>query len=140
MGIFLIEMKPNSTFTLPPTTEGTNRSIYYVTGKGLVANDVELEFPSQSNVDPLADIKFENKGTELVQVLVLQGKPIGEKVVQHGPFVMNTQQEIYEAFDDYQKTKFGGWPWEQHAVVFPREKGRFLKLNDGKEITPPTPK
>ena len=48
----------------------------------------------------------------------------------------NTQQEIRQAFADYQKTQFGGWPWDEDAVVFPRDKGRFALL-DGVETNPP---
>lgn len=36
-------------------------------------------------------------------------KPLGEPVVAHGPFVMNTEQEIQEAYDDYRRGKFGTW-------------------------------
>ena len=50
---------------------------------------------------------------------------------------MNTQSEVQQAFADYRRTKFGGWPWPQDAMVFPREKGRFALL-DGLELGPPT--
>ena len=61
---------------------------------------------------------------------------IGEPVAQHGPFVMNTQQEIQQAFADYRRTEFGGWPWPEDAMVFPREKGRFSLMNK-EETFPP---
>lgn len=41
-------------------------------------------------------------GTSGARVLVLAGKPIGEPVVQYGPFVMNTREEIEQAIADYQ--------------------------------------
>ncbi len=39
--------------------------------------------------------------------LLLGGEPLGEPVVQHGPFVMNTGQEIYQAIQDYQSGRMG---------------------------------
>lgn len=57
---------------------------------------------------------FENKGTvftleatENAVVLILSGEPINEPVVSHGPFVMNTKQEIIQAIEDYNMGKFG---------------------------------
>jgi quercetin 2,3-dioxygenase len=45
-----------------------------------------------------------------LEVLVLGGRPIGEPVVQYGPFVMNSRQEIAEAFEDFQKGRMGTIP------------------------------
>ncbi len=57
---------------------------------------------------------FENKGEEFTiqasenaQVLVLSGEPINEPIAAHGPFVMNTRQEIMQAMHDYNTGKFG---------------------------------
>lgn len=66
------------------------------------------------------------------ELLVLQARPIGEPVAQYGPFVMNTQAEIHQAFADYRRTEFGGWPWSANDPVHPRDKGRFAEHADGK--------
>jgi redox-sensitive bicupin YhaK (pirin superfamily) len=44
-------------------------------------------------------------GREGLRVIVLAGKPLGEPVVQYGPFVMNTRAEIEQALDDYRQGK-----------------------------------
>jgi hypothetical protein len=67
-----------------------------------------------------------------VDILLLQGRPIGEPVVQHGPFVMNKREEIQRAIQDYQRTRFGGWPWPSEAPVHDRDAGRFAKHADGR--------
>ena len=40
-------------------------------------------------------------------VLIISGEPIKEPIAAHGPFVMNSRQEIMEAFQDYENGKFG---------------------------------
>jgi redox-sensitive bicupin YhaK (pirin superfamily) len=42
------------------------------------------------------------------KAILISGKPLGEPIVQHGPFVMNTKEEIYQAIKDYQEGRLGG--------------------------------
>ena len=69
-------------------------------------------------------------------MLLLQGRPIGEPVAQYGPFVMNTNDEIRQAMSDYQRTQFGGWPFDEEAPVHPRDAARFARHGDGRVEKP----
>jgi hypothetical protein len=71
-------------------------------------------------------------GDDECELLLLQGRPIGEPVVQYGPFVMSSRAQIQQAMADYQRTRFGGWPWKSDDPVHPREEGRFARHADGK--------
>ncbi|MCW3078487.1 MAG: Pirin domain protein [Bacteroidetes bacterium] len=59
-------------------------------------------------------ILFKNDGeeinieaTEKAVLLVMSGEPINEPIVPYGPFLMNTKEEIMQAYDDFNKGKFG---------------------------------
>jgi len=85
-----------------------------------------------SKIPKLKHTDSAGKTTEVeARILVLQGRPIGETVIQYGPFVMNTKEEIQQAFEDYHATKFGGWPWNRYDQVHDRAEGRFARHADG---------
>ncbi len=132
VGVYNIQMQANSTLVLPKTADGINRTLYFYKG-----NQLTLEghlIPNYHAIDVVSneDLKLES-GYENIKILVLQGRPINEPVVQHGPFVMNTREEIIEAFNEYQQTQFGGWPFDRYDVVHDRKLGRFARYTDGSE-------
>jgi redox-sensitive bicupin YhaK (pirin superfamily) len=132
VAIWLIKMDPNAEWTIPSASLEVNRSLYFYRGSKINISGITID--NYHSVDLLAEqpVIIENGNAE-AYLLLLQGKPINESVVQHGPFVMNSAAEIQDAFNDYRKTQFGGWPWSRYDNVHPREKGRFAKYSDGRE-------
>jgi redox-sensitive bicupin YhaK (pirin superfamily) len=130
VGVWTIKMDSKAQWTLPSTEKGVNRSIYFYKGSKLNINGTEINAESIIHVNPESEIHFENGDSE-AYLLILQGKPLNEPVAQYGPFVMNTSAEIQEAFDEYRRTQFGGWPWPETEQTHSRDKGRFALYADG---------
>ena len=132
VGIWLVNIEANGSWIIPGASYEVNRSIYFYKGSGINIAGIDVE--PYNSVELLADqsVIIEN-GNENAFFLLLQGRPINEPVVQHGPFVMNDASEIQQAFDDYRKTQFGGWPWTEFDNVHSREMGRYAKYSDGRE-------
>ena len=125
-------MDAGAQWEVPVSVEGVNRTIYFHVGNSLRFNDITVELNKAVELRAGQKLTITNGDSE-GRLLLLQGKPIEEPVVQYGPFVMNSQYEIQQAMSDYRKTEFGGWPWPQRDQVHPRNRGRFAKYRDGSE-------
>lgn len=132
LAIWTGKLQDGAKWTLPPAQPGTNRMLYFFAGSKLTVGKTQLHRGTGARLKPEVEAHLQNHEGE-GEFLILQGRPIGETVVSYGPFVMNSQAEIRQAFLDYQQTQFGGWPWKQDDPVHPREKGRFARHADGKE-------
>jgi len=131
VSILNIRLEAGASFNLPAASEGINRTLYFYRGKGLKIAGKDIPFYHAVKVLAHRELQIQ-AGEESCSVLMLQGRPINEPVIQYGPFVMNTREEIKQAFDDYHATRFGGWPWPKYGQVHGRDKGRFAKHADGK--------
>jgi quercetin 2,3-dioxygenase len=110
VAVWHLTLKSGASFTLPKAKGGQdiNRQIYWIEGNTLKVGDTDMESHSIVTLNAGVDTPLSNSGSSSSEILVLQGRPISEPVVQHGPFVMNTQAEIQQAFADYRRTQFGG--------------------------------
>ena len=132
VAIWLIKMEAGAKWVLPPASNDVLRSLYFHKGSTLLVSGQSIESSKSIGVKPGNEILLEN-GDEESHILLLQGKPIDERAVQYGPFVMNSEEEIQQAFEDYRRTQFGGWPWPSADYAHDSGKGRFAKYADGKE-------
>jgi redox-sensitive bicupin YhaK (pirin superfamily) len=107
MNVFDIRLKKGEELVLP-VADGWNTSVVVLRGalegggdSGVIAKDAKMLMFSQDG----QDIKI--KALEDSVALLLSGEPIDEPIVGHGPFVMNTRQEIDQAINDFNRGAFG---------------------------------
>lgn len=134
VSILTIKLHAGANWTLPLASKEANRMLYFYRGRNLTINGEQIPESQSVQVEANSEINLQ-AGNEDCFLLLLQGKPINEPVVQYGPFVMNSKAEIRQAFQDYQKTHFGGWPWPKKEPVHSRETGRFAIYADGSKET-----
>jgi redox-sensitive bicupin YhaK (pirin superfamily) len=132
LAIWTIKMSAGARWTLPAAaTSQPHRMLYFFKGDALAIAGQPVPAQSAIEIDAGQPVELVN-GTVQSELLMLQGRPIGEPVAQHGPFVMNTEQELRQAYADYHRTHFGGWPWPDDAPVHGADRGRFARHADGR--------
>lgn len=146
LAVWHIDMAPEATWQLPTARADSNRVLYnYGDGSLNIAaqqanqSQTDDALPAQhgAQVDPTAPLTL-TAGPEGAQLILLQGRPIGEPVARSGPFVMNTNAEIQQAYADFNRTRFGGWPWDSTEVNHGPTRGRFALHADGRVEEAPT--
>jgi redox-sensitive bicupin YhaK (pirin superfamily) len=133
VGIWHLRLAADARWTLPPTGHPDTVRTLYVFGQGALRignSEVGAGHAAVLRGDvPVEVVDDTGAGTE---ALVLQGRPIGEPVVQYGPFVMNDRQGIQRAYEDYRETGFGGWPWPVDDPHHGHAVRRFARHADGR--------
>lgn len=131
VAIWHLSFEPGADVTLPATRGAkTQRVLYAFEGSSVTIEGETLEAGNGALLESDRDVVL-TAGPTGVECLVLQGAPIAEPVARYGPFVMNTDDEIKQAFADYRATQFGGWPWPTAEPNHGPDKGRFAIHSDG---------
>ncbi|MYR54979.1 pirin family protein [Streptomyces sp. SID625] len=108
-------LAPGAEVTLP-WREDFNGLAYVLAGQGFAGTDRRpvrtgqtAVFGAGSSLTVRADEQQDSRTPDL-EVVLLGGRPIREPMVHYGPFVMNTQDELKQAFEDFQKGRLGTVP------------------------------
>lgn len=133
VAIWHAELDPGATLTLPAADKNAVRTLYIY--EGTLTVDGRPQTNEGVVVDPTRALPV-TAGDAPTRFLLLQGRPIGAPVVQHGPFVGNSRDDIIAAFTDYQNGVFGRWTHPLPGPVHDRDRERFARYPDGTVRTP----
>lgn len=128
--ILLIKMEPHAKFKLPEISYTLNRTLYFYQGDHITIDDRTIQSSHYVKLVGDESVEIQN-GNKMSYLLLLEGEPINEPVVAHGPFIATTKKEIVEAYEEYDKKDFGGWQWDVSDPVHDRNQGRFAVYSDG---------
>lgn len=102
-----IRLKPGTVFVQPVPKEYDGFA-YVWRGSGYIGSERRAAAMGQAGVlDQGEEVRLEAAENEEVRILLIAGEPLREPIARHGPFVMNTWEEIEQAFKDYQSGKLG---------------------------------
>jgi redox-sensitive bicupin YhaK (pirin superfamily) len=135
VAIWVIRMAPEARWTLPAASAAALRSLFFYEGKSVIVDEQLISNHQALELYADREVVIQN-GNSGASFLLLQGRPIQQPVVQHGPFVGNTASDIQRIMSEYQRTEFGGWPWDTYEHVHPRGRARFARYPDGHEEVP----
>jgi quercetin 2,3-dioxygenase len=136
VAIWSIALDDGASWDVPAARdERARRTLHVFAGRTLSIDGREIPAPAAIQVRSDRALRLDATSGP-VEILLLQGRPIGEPVAQYGPFVMNTRAELEQTFQDYQHTQFGGWPFGTADPVHPRDRGRFARHADGRVEEP----
>ena len=135
VSVWTIKVAAHGQWQLPAHVPGLSRTLYFYRGESLQLNSQRLSASQGVALASDSVISVKN-GAADAYLLLLEGRPIAEPVAQHGPFVMNSQEELHATFNDYRRTQFGGWSWPAQDQVHGGDKIRFARHADGREEFP----
>ena len=110
-----------------PWREDFNALAYVLSGKGSIGPDGHPIQTGQNvvlvngNILRITAHPSQETRSPNLEMFIIGGVPLREPVVQYGPFVMNTRDEIMQAYEDYQTGRFGQIP--MHAIQPHRPRG-----------------
>lgn len=105
--MYHIKIAPGKSMSVT-TNSQWEYGLYMVKGTVIIENEIEV---SEKKIAELTDfnrtINFKNEGENTIDFMFFGGESYIEKMIPYGPFIMNSEREIAQAYNDYQKGEYG---------------------------------
>ena len=134
LAIWIVTLDPGVSTELPAFDVAATRVLYNY-GGALTVGEQDLGYDAAVLAPEAVTV---TAGEEGAAFLILQARPIGAPVVQQGPFVGNTREDIVTAMEEYRAGVFGTWDLPQNDPVHDHDRARFARYPDGTEKHPST--
>lgn len=134
LAIWIVTLDPGVSTELPAFDASATRVLYNY-GAALTVEGQQLGYDAAVLAPHAVTVTAGEGGAAF---LVLQARPIGAPVVQQGPFVGNTREDIVTAMEEYRAGVFGTWDLPQNDPVHGYGETRFARYPDGSEKRPVT--
>ncbi len=121
--ILLIDVDAEGTVDIEGVSETLNRNLYFFEGERVQVDGVDLEGKRSLKLKGDANFRIQGLGGP-ARLLLLEAEPLGEPIINDGPMIMNTMEEILQGYRDYWENNYGDWDWEDRDPVHPKETGR----------------
>lgn len=106
-----------------PIPQGWNSFVHVLSGKALFGPEIKEKLVKSTQTAILSSegecVKVQNQWSDPCSFILLAGQPLNEPVAQQGPFVMNTEEELFQAMDDYKSCTNGferGRSWQSSFI------------------------
>lgn len=138
LAIWMVELRPGSSLTLPAAQlAATQRTLFVYEGTGLLVDGQSVGGNKRVRVVAQMALALANRSAQTVRLMLMQGVPLDEPVVRSTVYVTNTIEELHQAKRDFQRTQFGGWPWQSRQPMHGPGFERFASYTGQSEVDKP---
>lgn len=132
LAIWIVSLDPGVSTELPGFDPSAGRVLYNY-GGAVIIDGQEIGYDAAVLAPEPVTVTAGDDGAAF---LILQARPIGAPVVQQGPFVGNSREDIISAMEDYRAGVFGRWDLPGDGPVHAHGETRFARYPDGSERRP----
>jgi quercetin 2,3-dioxygenase len=133
--ILKLVMSPDAELTIPAVSTTVNRNLYFVSGGCVSIDGQTYEDDSRLKLVGNEDVNIKN-GNETGEYWLLEGEPIGEKMIVFGPVSLPTDKDVRNAMDLIRKKELDDWQWGLVDRAQPKGTDRFIRYTDGHDEYP----